>query len=55
MIGIAQASINTGLSKEFTVPQVAEKHVCPAQLNRVPFGCSTGVGPEDRTGCGLNP
>jgi hypothetical protein len=22
----------------------------PALLNRVPFGCSSGVGPEDRTG-----
>ncbi|MEA3415561.1 MAG: hypothetical protein U9R02_05295 [Thermodesulfobacteriota bacterium] len=30
-------SLNTDLSKGFTVPQVAEKHACP-------------VGPEDRTG-----
>ena len=25
----------------------------PALLNRVPFGCSSGVGPEDRTGAPL--
>ena len=41
--------LNTDLSKGFTVPQVAEKHACPAR----PVECETyssGVGPEDRTG-----
>jgi len=40
--------LNADLSKGFTVPQVAEKHACPA----CPVGPEdrTGVGPEDRTG-----
>jgi len=36
------------LSKGFTVPQVAEKHACPACPVATADG--TGVGPEDRTG-----
>ena len=57
--------LNTDLSKGFTVPQVAEKHACPAcpalprsidvnhsaaHLTGVAPADGTGVGPEDRTG-----
>ena len=40
--------VNSDLKRGFTVPQVAEKHACPA----CPVGPvdRTGVGPEDRTG-----
>ncbi len=40
--------VNTDLSRDFTVPQVAEKHACPACPLAPVDG--TGVGPEDRTG-----
>jgi hypothetical protein len=40
--------LNADLSKGFTVPQVAEKHSCPACPVAPADG--TGVGPEDRTG-----
>jgi len=42
--------VNTDLKRGFTVPQVAEKHACPA----CPVGPvdRTGVSPEDRTGGG---
>jgi hypothetical protein len=53
--------VNTGLSKGFTVPHVAEKHACPAcPVEYLPCEMrslflrgevhSSGVGPEDRTG-----
>ena len=44
--------VNADLSRGFTVPQVAEKHVCPACPVAPADG--TGVGPEDLTGGGRN-
>ena len=40
--------VNADLKRGFTVPQVAEKHACPACPVAPADG--TGVGPEDRTG-----
>jgi hypothetical protein len=44
-------SPNADLKRGFTVPQVAEKHACPACPVAPADG--TGVGPEDRTWVGM--